>query len=142
MGVSTILKSPQRAVHTGIVNDAMLGVGVGTTVNVIDKKLLQGKMTAAGISIGQTLNAKPLCINVTDLVTLMLVVGSPTNWTKKSGLIRAGVTFATKKVFEAFDYIDPPSSSNAAGTSTTNIVYSRSTPTQNQARLGFSGGLV
>ena len=112
---------------TGIVNDAMLSLGVGTTVNVIDKKALQGKMTAAGVSIGQTLNGKPLCVNVTDLITVMLVVGSPTNWTKKSGMIKAAVCFGVKKFAEAFDYIDPPIA-QTQGQTTTRIVY----PSNNQ----------
>ena len=124
--MASILKSPQKAVHTGLVNDAMLGLGVGTSVNVLDKRLLQGKMTAAGVSIGQTINAKPLCFNVTDLVTAMIVVGSPTNWMKTKGLMRAGVTIGIKKLFEAFDYIDPPIALRQ-GTTTTNIVYPSST---------------
>lgn len=124
----------QRSVKTGYLNDAFMGLGVGTTVNVIDKKLLQGKMTAAGLSIGQTLNGKPLCLNVTDLVTGMLVVGSPKNITKKSGLIRVAITLAAKKIGEAFDYIDPPINL-PSGQTTTSIVYPRSTTSTNMNKF-------
>lgn len=105
----------QRSVKSGIISDAVQGLGVGTIVNVIDKKALQGKLTAAGVSIGQTLNGKPLCLNVTDVITYMLIAGTSF---KKGALMKGGISIAVKKFAEAFDYIDPPVTTASQITST------------------------
>lgn len=92
---------------TGIVGDAAQGLGIGTIWNVADKKFLGGKLTAMGVSLGQTVNGKPLCLNVTDALTYASVVGlkSPL---AKGNLVKGAIAVGIKKVFEAFDYIDPP----------------------------------
>lgn len=90
----------QGPVHYGV-----LGIGVGTLINVADKKFLAGRLTAAGLSLGRTLNGKPLTLNVTDAATLMSTTGLDL---KPRGLMTGGIVLGVKKVFEAFDYIDPP----------------------------------
>ena len=115
---------------SGIVGDAAQGLGIGTIWNVADKRLLSGRLTAMGVSIGQTLNGKPLCLNVTDALTYASVVGlkSPL---AKGNLIKGAVAVGIKKVFEAFDYIDPP---NPVFTQPANAPLSVSSPT--------NGGMV
>lgn len=119
------LKSVQKIFHTGLIADAVQSLGTSTIVNVVDKKALQGKLTSAGVAIGQTINGKALTLNATDAIVLMATVGAPGNWLKKNGLMKAGITLAVKKVAEAFDYIDPPTPMDAANPNATNVTFGR-----------------
>lgn len=89
----------------GMVADVVKGVGIGTLINVIDKKALGKRLTTAKVSIGQTLNGKPLDLNGTDVLTALATTGISFTGSK---LMTMGITLGSKKVFEAFDYIDPP----------------------------------
>lgn len=111
--------------HKGLVGDAVQSLGVSTIVNVVDKKALGGRLTTAGVNIGQTLNGKALSLNATDAITLMAVVGSPGNWMKKNGMLKAAITLGVKKFAEAFDYIDPPTPLAAADPNATNVTLAR-----------------
>lgn len=92
---------------TGVIGDAVQGIGIGTVWNVVDKRFAGGKMTATGVGLGFNINAKPVCLNVTDALTYGSVVGlkSPL---AKGNLVKGLIALGAKKVFEAFDYIDPP----------------------------------
>ena len=123
----------------GLIADAVQSLGVSTIVNVVDKKL-GGKAAAAGVNIPFAttfFNNKPLSLNVTDIIVLMAVVGSPSNWLKKKNLVSAGVAFGVKKFAEAFDYIDPDIEGIPANK--TNITVARE---NRQAAYVSMGGLT
>lgn len=121
----------------GYIGNAVQGLGIGTVWNVADKKFFNGKMTAMGVSIGQTLNAKPLCLNVTDALTYASVVGLSLKFDTKH-LIAGAIAVGVKKVFEAFDYIDPPVNT-PSGQTTTAINYPSMTSSAPTSSL-FVGG--
>jgi len=91
---------------------------------VADKKLLQGKLTAAGINLGQTLNGKPLTLNLTDALTWFVIGGMKLKLSSRE-LITIVSTIGVKKVFEAFDYIDPPTTLSTHDPRATNVSMAR-----------------
>lgn len=98
----------------GIIGNVVDGLGVGTLINVADKKFLGGKLTTTGFPLGgRTINGKPLTLNITDAATAFVVTKGKFS-TKYIVPIIAAV--GVKKYFEAYDYIDPyqpPGVSNA-----------------------------
>ena len=108
MASLTLLKKPlidSRGPVGQILKGIVYGAGGGTAANIFDKKLTQGKISAAGIQLGKTLNGKPLTLNGTDVVALAITNGikMPT----RGSAIAMAVTLGIKKYFEAYDYIDP-----------------------------------
>lgn len=108
----------------GLLGDAVQGIGVGTLANVADKKLLQGKLTAAGVGLGQTINGKPLTINLTDALTWFIISKGKIRISSRELMTILG-TIGVKKVFEAFDYIDPPTPLASADPRATNVTMAR-----------------
>lgn len=100
--------SPKKLlnVSSGPASNVVKGLGVGTIANVIDKKFTGGMLTRYGIGFGQSINGKPLTVNVTDIVTYYATTGG-LKFSKKD-LITGGIAIAAKKIGEAYDYIDPP----------------------------------
>lgn len=115
----------------GLVGNAVKGIGVGTLANVADKKLLQGKLTAAGISLGQNINGKPVTLNLTDALTWFVISGMKLKLSTKE-LITIVSTIGIKKVFEAYDYIDPPQPLNLQDPRATNVTHGRQARESNQ----------
>lgn len=99
------------------------GLGAGTIANIFDKKVLKGKLTSSGIGLGQSINGKPVTLNGTDVVTLLITNGLkvPT----KGSIISTGITLAIKKWAEAFDYIDPPQTLPTSDPRATNVTLAR-----------------
>lgn len=91
--------------NTGMVGDALKSLGIKTGINYVDKRFLGGKLTSTGLSIGKSLNGKPLSLNATDLIFALGTTGVTTSSSK---LVPLAVNFAVVKSAEAFDVIDPP----------------------------------
>lgn len=126
---------------TGIIGDAAQGTGIGLAYNVIDKKFLNGKMTALGVNITKVKVAgvdTQICLNVTDALTYASVVGLKFGF-KKGDLLKGLAAVGAKKFFETWGYMDPPVAT-PSGQTTTAINYP-SMQNSNSSQL-FAGGRV
>jgi hypothetical protein len=125
----------------GIIGDAAQGIGIGLGYNVIDKKFLNGKMTALGVNITSVTVAgaqKQICLNVTDALTYASVVGLKFNF-KKGDLIKGLAAIGAKKFMETWGYMDPPGDvSNVPSTQTINYPAMRTSSNS----LMFVGGRI
>lgn len=100
---------------TGIIGDAAQGTGIGLAYNVIDKKFINGRLTAAGVTLTNvTVNgtAKPLCLNATDALTYASVVGLKSPFAK-GALVSGLIAIGAKKFFELWGYMDPPTGASS-----------------------------
>ena len=110
--------------NKGLLGNAVRGIGVGTLANVADKKFLGGRLTAAGISLGQNINGKPVTLNATDALTWFAVSGFKLKVNTKE-LITIFSTLGAKKYFELMDYIDPPTPMASENPNATNVTMAR-----------------
>jgi len=87
--------------NQGLLGDVTEGLGVGSVINFIDDRTGR-HLKGVNVSLGKTVNAQPLNLNLTDAALILATTGLHLGG---NNMMRFLITFGAKKLGEAFGVI-------------------------------------